>query len=29
VGTGRPAEIAGIRTSVTAAYLRQVLVHRP
>jgi len=29
VGSGRPADIAGMRTSVTAAYLRQALVHRP
>ncbi|MEN7529070.1 excinuclease ABC subunit UvrA [Cupriavidus sp. DL-D2] len=29
VGTGRPAEIAGMRTSTTAAYLRQALEHRP
>ncbi|WP_137927129.1 excinuclease ABC subunit UvrA [Cupriavidus sp. 2SB] len=29
VGSGRPADIAGMRTSVTAAYLRQALEHRP
>jgi len=29
VGSGRPADIAGMRRSVTAAYLRQVLEHRP